>query len=261
MEKAHNDIIVFSIVVTLIIMFLGVYIIGMLYLYKKRQNHISQKFQNLQIEQEKAILKAQLEMQEETFNQVSKEIHDNISLSLTLAKLNLNTLDFADEEFRVKKIQNSIELITRSILELNDISKSLNSEIIINHGILKALELEMARIANTQIFELAFEIQGIPIFADAKKELLIFRIIQEAFNNIIKHSLAEKVLLSLKYNTKTLCVSIVDDGKGFDPKKITDKTKAGLKNISSRVKILNGIFQINSLPNKGTEIYFTIPIE
>ena len=261
MEKGHNDIIVFSIVVTLIIMFLGVYIIGMLYLYKKKQNNISQKLLKLQIEQEKAILKAQLEMQEETFNQVSKEIHDNISLSLTLAKLNLHTLDFSDHEFRVKKIQTSIELITRSILELNDISKSLNSEIIINHGILKALESEMARIANAGLFKLNFEVIGNPIFGDAKKELIIFRIIQESFNNIIKHSLAEKVLLSLKYNADTLTVSIVDDGKGFDPSKITDKTKAGLNNISSRVKILNGRFSISSLPKKGTEIHFSIPIQ
>ena len=108
MEKTHNDIIVFSVVVTLIIMFLGIYIIGMLYLYKKRQAKISEKLNELQLEKEKAILNAQLEMQEQTFNQISKEIHDNISLSLTLAKLNLNTLDFSDEEYRVKKIHTQL---------------------------------------------------------------------------------------------------------------------------------------------------------
>ena len=260
MEKNHNDIIVFSVVVTLIIMFLGIYIIGMLYLYKKRQNKISEKLNELQIEKEKAILNAQLEMQEQTFNQISKEIHDNISLSLTLAKLNLNTIDFSDEEYRVKKIQNSIELITRSILELNDISKSLNSEIIINQGILKALELEISKIANTGIFQLTFNIEGTPVFGDAKKEILIFRIIQESFNNIIKHSLAEKVILSLRYSEDYLKISIVDNGKGFDPQKVTDKTKAGLNNISSRIKLLNGTFSINSLPNKGTEMHFSLPI-
>ena len=119
----------------------------------------------------------------------------------------------------------------------------------------------MDRIAHAGLFKLIFEITGTPIFGDAKKELIIFRIIQESFNNIIKHSAAEKVLLSLKYNSNTLSVSIVDDGKGFDPSKIIDKTKAGLNNISNRVKILNGIVSISSIPNKGTEIHFSIPIQ
>lgn len=261
MQKDHNDIIIFFIVVFLIIVFLGVYVISMLYFYKKKQHYHTQKYQDLKLDKEKAILSAQLEMQEETFNHISKEIHDNISLALTLAKLNLNTLDFSDHEYRDKKIANSIELITRSILELNDISKSLNSEIIINHGILKALDLEIAKITGTGIIDLEFKIEGNPIFQDAKKELIIFRIIQESFNNIIKHAAARKVTLSLDYDKSSLTVSIIDDGKGFDPAKITDKTKSGLNNMANRVKLLRGHFSISTFPDKGTEIKFSIPIE
>lgn len=240
---------------------MGVYIIGMLYLYKKKQSQISKKFQKLQNEQEKEILSAQLEMHEQTLNEISKEIHDNISLSLTLAKLNLNTLELSDRAYSEKKIANSIELISRSILELNDLSKSLNSEIIINHGILKALEYEMDRIENTGLFKLNFEVKGVPVYADAKKELIIFRIIQESFNNIIKHSYAKKVSLTLEYFQNQICVTIEDNGKGFNPKKITDKTKSGLNNISGRVSILEGNFFIRSEIDQGTQIRFSIPIK
>ena len=108
---------------------------------------------------------------------------------------------------------------------------------------------------------MVFKIEGTPIFQEAKKELIIFRIIQESFNNIIKHSNAKKATLSLDFNKNSLNVSIADDGKGFDPSKITDKTKSGLNNMANRVKLLKGRFLINSLPENGTEIYFSIPLE
>ena len=72
----------------------------------------------------------QLEIQEDTFQHISREIHDNINLSLTLAKLNLNTLNWSEKEKAISQVNSSIDLISQSIANLSDISKSLNSDII-----------------------------------------------------------------------------------------------------------------------------------
>ena len=220
-----------------------------------------EKLNVIQADYETNILKSQLEMQEQTAQHISREIHDNISLSLTLAKLNLHTLDWNEREKSGEKVDSSIKLLTQSIAELSNISKGLNADVIIQHGLLKAIEDEMLRIRQASIFNLDVAITGNPVYMDNQKELIIFRIIQEAFNNIIKHANASKTRLALHYNAVKLEITISDDGKGFDTELAGSNREAGLKNMATRVKALKGDMLINSRPGHGTVLSFLIPIE
>ena len=223
-----------------------------------------EKINKIQMDFEKNIVQAQLEIQEQTFQHISREIHDNITLSLTLSKLNLHTLDRNNPQNNGEKLDNAIELITRSIAELSDISKSLNADIIIQHGLLKAVEEEIQRIRQAGLFSIQYELTGDPVYMESRKELIIFRIIQEAFNNIIKHAGATEAGLILHYNTKTLHISVSDNGNGFDKELITANTnggQAGLKNMATRVAMLKGEMKTSSQPGKGTILSFSIPFE
>ena len=80
------------------------------------------------------MLNTQLEIQEQTLGHIAREIHDNISLSLTLAKLQLNTFNWNDKALSSDKLNSSIELLTKSIVELSDLSKGMNADIIIQQG-------------------------------------------------------------------------------------------------------------------------------
>ena len=97
---------------------------------------------------------------------------------------------------------------------------------------------------------------------DTKKDLIIFRIVQEAFNNIIRHAKASKTALALHYTSNALSFTITDDGVGFDiaaEVKMPHKNKAGLKNMETRTKMIGGEMQIESKTGQGSLLKFTIP--
>lgn len=261
MQKTPNDIVIFLIVVSALIIGMVLFIVMMLYLYSKRQAQFKKGMEQIKLDHEKTLMATQLEMQEQTFQNISREIHDNISLSLTLAKLNLNTLDWNNKEKTGEQVNSSINLISKSIAELSDISKGLNADIIIQDGLLKAIEEELLRIRQAALFTLTYEITGTPVYLDNQKELIIFRIVQEAFNNIIKHAAAANAQLVLHYNTEKLTVTISDDGSGFDKKPAGVNRKAGFKNMETRIKMLSGDMHIESNPGKGTVLLFNIPFK
>ena len=104
MQKTPDDIVIFLLVATAIILLMAGIVVTIILLYRKKQVSYEKDIESIKAEYEKAILNTQLEMQEQTFSDISREIHDNIGMSLTLAKLNLNTLrpdDAAQSAFQV----------------------------------------------------------------------------------------------------------------------------------------------------------------
>jgi signal transduction histidine kinase len=112
-------------------------------------------------------------------------------------------------------MESSSQQISKAIIDLGNISKGMNSELITNQGLIEVLKKETNRLKELDLFELSYSINGSPVFMDSQKELVIFRIIQEAFNNIIKHAKATLVKLNLEYNTDHINVLITDNGNGF----------------------------------------------
>lgn len=260
MQQASNDIAIFYVFVSILTAAMIFFIIAIIIIYRRRQLNHERDISQLRLIYDKTILNTQLEIQEQTFQHISREIHDNINLSLTLAKLQLNTFDWQDREKSSLKLEMSINLLSNSIADLSDISRSMNADLIAEQGLLKALEEEVKRIQEAELFQLDYTIQGSPVFMDSNKELIIFRIIQEAFNNIIKHARAKRVQLQLNYLPETLEVEIRDNGRGFDLLHCSNGKQAGLKNMETRAKILNGDMKISSRPGDGTVLQFTIPI-
>jgi len=237
------------------------FIVTILYLYRIKQLLYFRTIEELRLDYEKSLLHTQLEIQEQTLQHVSREIHDNISLSLTLAKLNLNTFDWSCLSRARNQINCSLEQVSKAITDLNYLSKGLNSELIANQGLIEVLKSEVERIKELKLFEMNCTITGTAVFMDSQKELVVFRIIQEAFNNIIKHAKATIVMLSLHYDMTELKILITDNGKGFSKEVIGEnkKSSAGLNNMNKRAKVLNGNTIIQSKPESGTSIYITIP--
>ncbi len=101
-------------------------------------------------------------------------------------------------------------------------------------------------------------------FLNTNSELLIFRIIQESINNIIKYAKAENIKITITYAPENIKFTIKDDGIGFDPDTIFTNKKigemAGLKNMRQRAESLDGQLTIESTPGKGTMLNVIIPI-
>ncbi len=262
MQKTTNEIIIFLLATTLLVLFMGAFVVTILFLYRKKHVTYLRELEQIKINHEKSILNTKLEIQEQTFQTISREIHDNITLTLTLAKLNLNTINLCDRIKSLSLINNTTEFVSKAIEDLTDISRTMNSDIVVEHGLITALQKEIDKINHLNWFHIQFEIQGAPVFMDSHTELFVYRILQEAFNNILKHSHAKNVKLNLLFSDESLSIDIEDDGVGFNNKsdKSEKKVTAGLTNMRKRAELLNGCFEMLSHPGSGTKIIITIPI-
>lgn len=246
--------IIFYFVFTLItVLSFGSFIIWFLYNYQQNQNLYEKKLDQIKTEQEALILKSQIEAQESILKNISREIHDNIGLTLSLSKLHLNNVRNPCD-----KVIISTELITKAISNLRVLSRTLNSDYVLSTGFLQSLQKEIGYISNIGKYNIQLEIKGNQKFLEASNELMLFRITQEIFNNVIKHSEAKNIYTSVVYNNDELSIIIKDDGKGFQYQP-NDTTYHGLKNIKSRVELLHGTCEISSKQNIGTIISLSIP--
>jgi signal transduction histidine kinase len=263
MPETNNDMTQLVLATTFLILFLGVFILTILYFYRKKQIAYLKELESIKSKYEKTLLNTQLEIQEQSFQNISREIHDHICLNLTLAKLNLVTLNPNNRQQAADHISSSIDILGKSIHELSDISHSMNPEVIESYGLIKALEMELEKMKKPELFRISFNVTGSPIFMDSQKELVIFRIVQEAFNNILKHAKANHVLLQLYYNEDHMEATVQDDGAGFIPGQLSDngtaKHHSGLMNMKKRAQLINGSCAIDSQPGKGTTIQLSIP--
>lgn len=256
-NKTDQSIIIFVLTSLFLILLLVSFISLILYRYQQKQNAYLKNIEELKIAHENQLLQAQLEIQEQTFQTISREIHDNIGQKLTLAKLHLNTLSFRHLEKAELKVTDSINMISEAINDLSDLSRSMSSENILNNGLIKALEFEVIQLKKSGIFLVNFSTTGNLVFLDANTELVLFRIVQEAINNIIKHAAADIIDIKLHYNSHLLTIDICDNGKGFNAD--SNNCGTGLLNMKKRAKMLNGTLHINSFPDIHTQIKIEIP--
>lgn len=180
---------------------------------------------------------------------------------LTLAKLNLNTIDWNNTDHTREKVGGSVSFISRATEDLSNISKALHAGYIEENGLLKALELEINKIQKLGIFEIRYDVSGSAVYMQTQKELVIFRIIQEVLNNCIKHAQATVIQVLLNYHNNFVEIEIDDNGKGFvyESGAVPICKGTGLMNIVKRTVFINGTCKVNSLPGKGTKVMMKIP--
>jgi signal transduction histidine kinase len=223
-----------------------------LYRNKQLKNKKEQDAREALFRQE--LLKTQIEVQEQTFENVSQEIHDNITQVLSFVKLSLATVNNASEPDRVKKITECRELLSNTITDLRDLSKSLSFEHIASRGFYRMIEAEVERINKSDVISVSLELDGTPYPLGEQRELVLFRIFQETLNNSLKHSGAKHFKIILEYRHDLFNLSLEDDGSGFSPQILDSKNGSGLRNMANRAALIGGNATVNSSPGKGCTI-------
>lgn len=263
MSVPKENIIILIIVITITLFLVGAFIVSyvLFYFNKQRRNEfekktLTQKFQE-------TLLLTQLEIKEQTLKNISEEIHDNIGQALSLAKLNLNMIDPNVEEDRDTKIQSAKMLVGKAIQDLRDISRSFNTDNINALGLDAALEQEFELMRKTGRYTISVSMKGKAQRLPGQHSLIIFRIIQEVLQNIMKHAEAQKIDAVLSYESDCLKVKIKDDGKGFN---LVDQSEGeptfglGIRNMNSRASLIGGSVQIESKQGQGTVVTIDVPI-
>jgi hypothetical protein len=203
---------------------------------------------------------ARNEIQQLTLNNISQEIHDNVGQLLSLAKMQLNLIEEAPEKDS-DLIRETKENISKAMSDLRDLAKGMSSDRIKVLGLYDSVIQEAERISRAGSLRIEVSSNGEKQEPDHQKQLVIFRVIQECFQNIMKHAQAAHVKVDFTYQPESFDISIQDDGKGFEfNAERTATTGLGLMNLFNRVNLVGGEAKVNTAPGRGTQILLHIPI-
>jgi PAS domain S-box-containing protein len=222
------------------------------------RKRLEKELLNNELEHQRAINQATIETQEQERTEIGKELHDNVNQVLTTTKLYLD-LALSNPELKDELIGKSTKNIINVINEIRQLSRSLMDPSIGDLGLIASIYDLVENINLTRKLHVSLTAdEAIEELLDKNQKLTLFRIIQEALNNAIKHAKATSVAIKIFYNAASTEVIIEDDGVGFDLK--TVKKGAGLKNIQNRIYLINGTHTIESVPNQGSKIIINFPI-
>ena len=213
-----------------------------------------------QVLKQKQINIATLKAQEEERNRLSEELHDNVNQLLISSKLHIGAAKTADN--RDELMNKAADYIMMAIEEIRKLSRELNSKIVSNVGIQKSIGDIVINLKQLTGIEVETDIHTSVIdkLTD-EQQLMVFRVVQEQSNNIIKYAQATKVHIALNEESGYFKLLITDNGKGFNVEEVTKKEQSGIgfTNMNSRVDACNGTFNIQSSPGNGCTLQIIFP--
>ncbi|HVW96694.1 MAG TPA: ATP-binding protein [Mucilaginibacter sp.] len=204
-------------------------------------------------EQDSVIRERELVLKE-----VSENIHNNITQVIQLIRRNLYTAAEHCTTSEQKEMISHITWLTEKIIkDTKDISHSLNADFIKGRGLYRMLEYDSDLINATKQLKCSIRAEGDEHCLPAESQLLVYRIAQEAMNNILQHAQAKKISIMLAYGQKQFKMLIRDDGIGFNETDALNKGMMGMKNMYQRAGLLNGTLKVESAQGKGSCITLT----
>ncbi|MFI1744679.1 tetratricopeptide repeat-containing sensor histidine kinase [Thalassobellus sediminis] len=228
-------------------------------LFEKEQQQASQEIYGLMLKQQAKLEEARLQER----NRISEDLHDGILPRLFGTRMGMGFLELKGDESTLKQYNAFIDELQKIEKEVREVSHELKID---NIGLETNFESIIEVYIKTQSVAGNFKYK-IVNEDEVKFELFneflrveIYRILQEAIQNIVKHAKAKSISVSFTFKEGVLSIKIIDDGIGFDTEKM--HKGIGLKNIASRLLKLDGKLKIKSLlNNKGTEIDIEIPVK
>lgn len=213
----------------------------------------------------KLLSKEVIRAQEEERARISREIHDEIGQALTAVTFNLELLSNPEnqKEEIEKRIKDCKQLVKTTIEDVRRFSHELRPAILDDLGLLPAFQSHARGYMERTGIEI--QINGLRDIDEISDELktVLYRIFQESLNNIAKHAHASKVKIDITHQGDKLNFKIQDNGVGFNTDDVLNRDVKsgglGIKGIRERVELIGGELNLKSKPNKGTELWVSIP--
>ncbi len=203
-----------------------------------------------------------IQAQEDERRRISREIHDGPAQMLANILLRSELIERAIREQTVDQalieIRSIRKMLSSSLREVRRIIYDLRPMALDDLGLIPTIKKYTANTAEYTNVDIEFISLGGEQRLEQEYEITLFRVMQESLQNAIKHGESSRVVVKLEIGEKYLSMTITDDGKGFDPALIKDKS-FGLIGMKERVEMVKGKFSIDSVLGKGTRIYIHIP--
>ena len=251
METGNSDIILVYFLGTVGMLLLAGGLLFFFITYQKRLLRKQLELNQVKQDQQKEILRNTIQAQENERKRIAQDLHDEVGAMLSVVKLNVSMIERHTQEKANSLAGETKSYLDEVITQVRGISRALLPPSLEKLGLNHALE-ELANWVNkTDKIRIECQNTGEPFRFDTIKELAVFRVSQEVVNNAIKHSGADLILINSRYTDKSVSIVIRDNGKGFD---LNEKlqTGLGLKNLESRMEMINARFKLKSKPGTGT---------
>ncbi|HMH19449.1 MAG TPA: transporter substrate-binding domain-containing protein [Burkholderiales bacterium] len=213
-----------------------------------------------------ALSRRLVELQETERRQLSRELHDRVGQNLTALKINLDILHTAftshgTGEVRAR-VDDSAALLESTMDTIEDVMSELRPPMLDDHGLAAALDWHARKFSMRTGIAVAVRGREPAVRPVPQVEIALFRIAQEALNNVAKHARAQRVEITLDHANGESVMSVQDDGIGFDGVPDTpDELKPGLGMVTmrERAQAVGGRFEIGALPARGTQLTVRVP--
>lgn len=244
--------------ISILFIMIGISLGSYQYLKRKKQ----QEFDQAIIKEKDLRNKAMIEAEERERIRIARDLHDGVAQTMTAAKMQL--------EYFLSKIQNqdhentssllqAFELMKEASAEVRSVSHSMIPNALLKSGLVAAVRDFVHRMGHAKL-KINLIAHGLQERLDTNIETVVFRVLQELVNNIMKHAEATEITIQLIRDANELNLIVEDNGIGFDTTLINEKEGVGLKNMASRVSYLQGNIHFDSTPSKGTTVVIDIPL-
>jgi signal transduction histidine kinase len=213
-------------------------------------------------ERQRRFARQLIQSQETERGRIAGELHDGIGQNLLLIK---NTIDLGlkycdSNQKAADHFRSASKIVSDTIREVREVSHNLSPQHLEQLGLSTAIESVIESLGASTAIQIKTSLCNIDGFLPKSDEIILFRIIQESLNNIIKHSKATQVCISTNIENQQLRLIIEDNGRGISKTQLENPTGIGLAGMFERTHMLGGELMINPDPKKGTTIELTLPL-
>ena len=230
--------------------------------YRRYRLKQQAKLQAEIVKQQDLATKAVISAEETERKRIAGDLHDGVGQMMSAAKMNLSAIESeipfisAEQKIRFDKV---VALIDDSCNEVRAVSHNMMPNALLKSGLALAVREFIDKI-DENVIQISLHAEGLNEKIDSNIETVLYRVIQECVNNVIKHAGAHRLDISLVHDKDGINAVIEDNGKGFDSRNRANFEGIGLKNIQSRINYLKGTVEWDSMPGKGTVVAIYVPV-
>ncbi len=226
-----------------------------IYVYSRKVQKLQLK--RLQQEKENAILNSFILGEERERNRISYELHDGVAAMIGAAKMSLESIPFLPKEKQMEQLLKVKGILENTHVDVRHIAHNLLPSLLEKQGLVKAVEQFAYEINETKLINVLVTDENSDTHQlSPQLQLMLFRIIQELVNNIVKHSQAQNAEIIFSKQSNSLQIEVTDDGIGYES--ATEPGKQGLYSIAQRLESIGGNFKIMKKTYGGTQAMVAI---
>ena len=237
----------------------AVFLLAILYLnniLKNQKRASAFKLKEMEQQQELQVTKAFLEGEDKERQRIAQDLHDGLGGALSGIKMKLSGVQARVESL---DIDNSVDQLDRSIVELRRIAHNMMPTNLLRNGLAVALKDLCTALSNNKT-RIELQTDGLDQRLNQHYQVNIYRIIQELLGNALKHADADQILVQCLQNENQILITVEDNGKGFDLKLAQKSNGMGLGNIQNRVNLMRGTLDYDVMPGEGTIVNIELTV-